>query len=198
MLQQQNRHALWLSYTTVIYNLGEGAVSIAAAVLAGSPALVGFGVDSFVESLSGLVMIWRFSGDREHREQHALRLVGLALLALALYVAYESIASLWEAAAPRPSLFGMAIAAVSLVTMPVLFTLKRRVARAVNACSLLADATQTLGCICLSIALLVGLGLNYLFGWWQADPIAGLLIAAYLAWEGVRALNDRHPCACQN
>jgi divalent metal cation (Fe/Co/Zn/Cd) transporter len=196
MLQQQNRNALRLSYATVAYNLVEGVIAVLAAISAGSPALIGFGADSFVESLSGLVMVWRFTGNGGHRERPAVRLVGLTLVILALYVAYESTAALLEDDPPQASLVGILIAIASLIVMPILFVLKRRVAKALNARSLLADARQTLGCVCLSVALLVGLGLNYSFGLWRADPIAGLLIAAYLAWEGYRALTERELCRC--
>lgn len=194
MTQQQ---ALRLSYFTVGYNILEGVVSIVFAIAAGSSALLGFGVDSFVESLSGLVMVWRFTGESgEHREQSAVQLVGSALLVLAAYVVYESTTQLYFGEEPEPSPVGIAIAVVSLVVMPVLFLLKRRVAKAVNSRSLLTDSKQTLGCIFLSVALLFGLGLNFLFGWWQADPIAGLVIAAFLVREGYRALKERELCAC--
>jgi divalent metal cation (Fe/Co/Zn/Cd) transporter len=196
MQQKDHRTALWLSYLTVAYNVVEGLIATAGAVIAGSPALMGFGIDSFVESLSGLVMIWRFSGDSEDREKKAAQLVGIALLILSLYVSYESFSELLETEPPKTSLVGIAIAILSLLVMPTLFVLKRRTAIALNARSLVADAKQTLGCIFLSIALLFGLGLNYLFGWWQADPIAALLIAAYLAWEGYRALTERELCEC--
>jgi divalent metal cation (Fe/Co/Zn/Cd) transporter len=196
MLRNQNRNALWLSYATVGYNVAEGVIAVAAAIVAGSPALTGFGIDSFVESLSGLVMIWRFTGRGEHREQRAVRLVGATLVMLALYVVYESVAALFENDPPQASLVGMLIAAASLIVMPILYVLKRRVAKALNARSLLADAAQTLGCMCLSVALLVGLGLNYFAGLWQADPLAGLLIAAYLTWDGYRAVTMRELCSC--
>ena len=187
------RQALRLSYFTVGYNVLEGIVSVVFALAAGSPALLGFGVDSFVESLSGLVMVWRFrAGD--HREQMAIRLVGLALVALALYVAYESATQLYFGEQPKPSPVGIAIAVASLVVMPALLLLKRRTAKAINSRSLMADAKQTLGCILLSVALLFGLGLNYLFGWWQADPIAGLIIAVFLGREGYRAIVERDLC----
>ena len=179
MTQRLHRQALLLSYFTVGYNVLEGVVSVAFAVIAGSPALLGFGVDSFVESLSGLVMVWRFKGG-EHREQTAIRLVGYALVILAAYVAYESVTQLYFREKPEPSPVGIAIAVVSLVVMPILFLLKRRTANMVNSRSLLADAKQTLGCILLSVALLFGLGTNYLFDWWWADPIAGLVIGLFL------------------
>jgi divalent metal cation (Fe/Co/Zn/Cd) transporter len=185
-----------LSYFTVGYNILEGIVSVVFALAAGSPALLGFGIDSFVESVSGLVMVWRFSAPGDHREQRAVQLVGFALLVLASYVAYESAAQLYFNEKPEPSPIGIVIALVSLVTMPILFIFKRRVAKAIQSRSLLADAKQTLGCILLSVALLFGLGFNYLFGWWQADPIAGLLIALFLAREGFGAVKERDLCQC--
>jgi divalent metal cation (Fe/Co/Zn/Cd) transporter len=195
MTRRPNRHALLLSYFTVGYNILEGLVSVVFAVAAGSPALLAFGVDSFVESLSGLVMVWRFSGESgELRELRAVRLVGCTLLALAAYVVYESATQLYFREEPKPSPVGIAIALVSLVVMPVLLLLKQRTAKAVNSRSLLADSKQTLACVLLSVALLFGLGLNYLLGWWQADPIAGLIIAAFLAREGYRALTERELC----
>jgi divalent metal cation (Fe/Co/Zn/Cd) transporter len=196
MTHRHHQQALLLSYFTVAYNVLEGLVSVVFAVLAGSPALLGFGVDSFVESLSGLVMVWRFTGAGEHREQTAVRLVAYALLILAAYVVYESATQLYFSEKPQVSPIGIAIALVSLVVMPTLFLLKRRTAKIVNSRSLFADASQTLGCILLSIALLFGLGLNYLLGWWQADPIAGLVIAVFLAREGRRALRERELCGC--
>ena len=195
MTHRHTRHALLLSYFTVAYNVLEGLVSVVFAVLAGSPALLGFGVDSFVESLSGMVMVWRFTGG-EHREQTAIRLVGWALLILSAYVTYEAASRLYFGEQPEPSPIGLVIAILSLAVMPALLILKRRAARAVNSRSLLADAKQTLGCILLSVALLFGLGLNWLYGWWQADPIAALVIAAFLAREGYRALNERELCEC--
>jgi divalent metal cation (Fe/Co/Zn/Cd) transporter len=105
------RQALRLSYFTVGYNVLEGVVSVVFALAAGSPALLGFGVDSFVESLSGLVMVWRFRAG-EHREQTAIRLVGCALLILAVYVAYESATHLYFGEQPEPSPVGIAIAVV--------------------------------------------------------------------------------------
>jgi divalent metal cation (Fe/Co/Zn/Cd) transporter len=194
-----------LSYFTVGYNVLEGIVSVLFAVLAGSSALLGFGVDSFVESLSGAVMVWRFSGGSgqlpgqiERREKMAARWVGSAVLILAAYVIYESALQLYSGEKPERSAVGIAIAVSSLVVMPALFILKRASAKALNSRSLLTDAMQTLGCILLSIALLLGLGLNYFFGWWQADPVAGLVIAAFLVREAYRALTEHELCVCQS
>jgi divalent metal cation (Fe/Co/Zn/Cd) transporter len=192
-----------LAYVTVGYNILEGVVSIVFARRAGSPALLGFGIDSFVESLSGLVMIWRFarsdqieSAANERRERIAIRLVAMSLIVLSLYVAYESIRKLYYQESLDRHLAGQVIAAVSLITMPILFVAKRRTAAAIESHSLAADAKQTLGCVVLSVALLVGSGLNYWLGWWQADPIAGLLIAAFLAREGWKAWATRDLCCC--
>jgi divalent metal cation (Fe/Co/Zn/Cd) transporter len=188
--------ALALSYATVGYNLLEGLVSVGFAFAAGSPALLGFGVDSFVESLSGMIMIWRFSEmrDDERREQLAIRLVGISLIMLAAYVAYDATAALYYGDAPTPTIAGLVIAVLSLVVMPTLYVLKRKTARAMHSRSLSADAKQTLACIMLSVALLIGTGLHYTVGWWQADPLAGLLIAAYLIREGYEAFTEQELC----
>ena len=184
-----------LSCVTVLYNVVEGLVSIAFALVAGSPALLGFGIDSFVESLSGVVMIWRFSrlGDDGQREQAAVRLVGVSLIVLAAYVAYDAVSALVERVPPEQSIAGVIIAVISLVTMPVLYILKRRTAAALHSKSLATDAKQTLACAMLSVALLIGTGLNYTHGLWQADPVAGLFIAAFLVREGYMAWKERDP-----
>jgi len=193
--------ALRLSYFTVIYNVFEGAVSVVFAFVAGSSALMGFGVDSFVESLSGMIMIWRFSRTSnvsiaagERKEKVAIRLVGLTLVILAGYVAYESCMMLYFSESPERYPAGILIAIVSLIVMPILYVAKRRTAEALRSRSLAADATQTLACMLLSMALLLGSGLHYFAGLWQADPIAGLVIAAFLIREGYKAWTEQHLC----
>jgi divalent metal cation (Fe/Co/Zn/Cd) transporter len=190
-----------LAYVTVGYNTLEGLISILFAVLAGSSALLGFGIDSFVESLSGMVMIWRFTrmsqltpAQAEQRERTAIRLVGLSLLILGGYVIYESTTMLYFGAGPTRSPAGLVIAIVSLIAMPVLYVWKRRTAAAIRSRSLAADAKQTLACVMLSVALLAGTGLHYLMGFWQADPIAGMVIAAYLIREGYHAWTEQDLC----
>jgi len=190
-----HKRALILSYITVGYNIIEGVVSLLAGFLAGSIALVGFGLDSFVESLSGGVMIWRFrkhgkvSEEEEERvERKATRLVAYTFFILAAYVLYESVKRLVLQEIPAPSLFGIIIAIVSIITMPFLFYMKYRTGKAINSKSLIADSKETLACVFLSLALLIGLGLNYLFGLWQADPIVGIIIAIYLSREGYEIL----------
>ncbi|MCL6621769.1 MAG: cation transporter [Syntrophobacterales bacterium] len=198
-----HRRALALSYLTVGYNLLEGLVAVAAGAWAGSIALVGFGLDSFVESLSGMVMIWRFRPharlsplEVERREQRAVKLVGLTFFILAAYVLYESAGKLWFQEPPEPTLLGIAIALISLMAMPLLYYLKDRTGRQLGSVSLMADARQTLACAFLSAALLLGLGANYLFGFWQADPAIGLLIGVVLVKEGVEAWRQGKLCAC--
>jgi divalent metal cation (Fe/Co/Zn/Cd) transporter len=189
------RKALFLAWFTVGYNIIEGVLSIAVGAASESVALVGFGLDSAVETLSGAVMIWRFrnydtiSEEEEERvERRATRLVGYTFIILAAYVVFESIRSLWGREVPERTLLGMLIAAVSLLVMPLLARVKYRTGQALGSRSLMADSRETLACSLLSAALLVGLGLNYAFGLWQADPLAGLLIAVFLVREGYEAL----------
>ena len=185
------------------YNLLEAAVSLFAAYLAGSVALAGFGLDSLVESLSGGIMIWRFrprpglTPEAEaQKEKLAIRLVGYTFFILAAYIIFESLRKLYEREMPDPSLLGIIIALVSIILMPTLFYLKRRTGRSLQSRSLLADAKQTLACFFLSVALFLGLGLNYLWGFWQADPIVGLLISAVLLKEGYATLTEEKLCSC--
>lgn len=196
--RQLHRRALVLSYITVGYNILEGIISIIAGAFAGSIALVGFGLDSFIESLSGGVMIWRFtqgtkkSKDEEERiEKKATRLVSYTFFILGAYILYESIQKLVASEIPEPSLLGIIIAVVSLVLMPILFYMKLKTAKALDSSSLIADAKETLACMFLSLALLLGLGLNYLADIWQADPIVGILIVIFLFREGYEILTEK-------
>ncbi len=189
------RRAFWLSYFTVGYNIIEGIISIFAGILAGSIALVGFGLDSFVESLSGGVMVWRFrkqeelSEEEEKRfENKAVRFVAYTFFILGAYVFYESIKKLYFKEIPGPSFLGIAIAIISIIIMPILFYAKYQTGKSLNSRSLIADSKETLACTFLSIALLLGLGLNYHYGFWQADPIVGLIIVIFLMREGYETL----------
>ncbi len=203
MTTNLQRRALLLSYFTVGYNVLEALVSLLAGYLAGSIALVGFGLDSLVESLSGGVMIWRFSHApelsaeaEERRERQAVTIVGYTFLVLGAYVLVESLKKLYFQEIPSPSLLGIIIALVSLVVMPAVFIIKYRTGKSLNSRSLMADSKQTLACAWLSLALLIGLGLNYFYGFWQADPVIGLVVVAFLVKEGVTALKERKLCAC--
>ena len=195
-----SRKALLLSCFTVGYNVLEGVVSIIVGELAGSIALVGFGLDSFVESLSGGVMIWRFrkhgklsEEEEENIERKAEKFVGYSFFVLAIYVLYESINKLVSQETADPSLFGIVIAIVSLIVMPILFYQKYKIGKALGSRSLIADSKETLACMFLSFALLVGLGANYLFNLWQADPIVGLIIVIFLVKEGIETLRGEVP-----
>ena len=190
--------ALALSFFTVGYNVLEGVVAVVAAIMAGSSALLGFGLDSFVESLSGMVMIWRFweygpEADEEETakaEQKATRFVGFTFFILGAYVVFDSTRTLVKQEPPDTSVVGLALAVLSLIVMPVLFYLKYRLGRSIGSESLVADSTETLACVLLSVALLVGLGINYLWQIWWADSAAALVIAALIFKEGYSTLQE--------
>jgi len=189
------KKALILEYFTVGYNIIEGVVSVLVGLAAGSVALVGFGLDSFVESLSGVIMIWRLEKcdsvckeEEEKSEKRAVKLIGLTLFILAGYVLYESLKKLLIKEIPEPTIFGIIIAFVSIIIMIPLFFLKNKIGKAQRMESLISDAKQTIACVFLSCAVLLGIGLNYLFGFWWADPLAALIIVAFLVEEGLAAL----------
>jgi divalent metal cation (Fe/Co/Zn/Cd) transporter len=187
-----------LEVLTLGWNVVEGVVSVVAGAIAGSASLVGFGVDSFIESLSGGVLLWRLQ-DGEHgeaRERLALRLVGISFLLLAAYVAWESVSKLVTREAPEASPLGIAIAALSLVVMPLLARAKRRVAAGLGSRAMHADSRQTDLCAYLSAILLAGLALNAAFGWWWGDPVAGLVMAPIIVKEGIDALRGER-CECE-
>ena len=197
------RKALYLAYFTIAYNVVECALALVAGARAGSIALVGFGLDSLVESLSGGVMIYRFArhatlspAEEERLERRAVKIVGYTFFILAAYVLYESLEKLIFQEPPAPSLLGLCIALASIIVMPGLFVLKYRTGKSLGSASLMADSKQTLACAMLSVALLIGLGLNYWFGIWQADPGIGLVIAALLFREGYQALKTEKLCSC--
>lgn len=194
-----SRRGRFLAWLTVAWNAVEAAVSIGAGALAGSTSLVGFGVDSLIEGSSGAVMLWRFAGgaDGEDRERLALRLVGISFLLLAAYLLHESAGALLTGERPDASVPGIAIAALSLVVMPLLARAKRRVARALDSRAQQADSRQTDLCACLSAILLAGLGLNALLGWWWADPAAGLVMVPIIVREGWGAVRGE-ACDCHD
>jgi divalent metal cation (Fe/Co/Zn/Cd) transporter len=185
-----------LEYLTIGWNLLEGLVAVGAGVVAGSTALVGFGIDSFIESLSGGAVLWRLRSDEdaERRERVALRLVGVSFLALAAYVAFDAVKALVYREPPDASYVGIALAVLSLVAMPLLARAKRRVAAGLNSRAMQADSRQTDICAYLSAILLSGLILNALFGWWWADPAAALVMTPIIVKEGVEALRGETCC----
>jgi divalent metal cation (Fe/Co/Zn/Cd) transporter len=186
------KKALFLEYFTVGYNLLEAFVSILFGSLANSIALIGFGLDSIVESLSGMVLVWRLlkhgkiSAEQEEKiEKRAQRFVAISFFILSAYVLYELIGKLIRQEIPEPSLPGIIIAIVSIIVMPILMMQKYRTGQSINSKALIADSKETLACAFLSVALLIGLSTNYLFGFWQADPIVGIIIVIFLVREGI-------------
>lgn len=193
------RRGQWLSWATLAYNMLEGVVSIVAGILAGSVALIGFGVDSVIEFAASAAALWRLSADvdpvrRERAERHTLRIVGVLFLALAAYVAWDAGTALLAREAPDESPIGIAIAAASLVVMPLLARAKRGVAVALGSRALRAEAQQTQLCTYLSAILLAGLALNAAVGWWWADPAAALVMVPIIAREGIEGLRGHDPC----
>ena len=191
------KRGLHLEYLTVGWNVVEGFVAVAAGIAAGSIALIGFGVDSFVETISGAVIIWRLMAEirgryddeaMERIEQRAERIVGVAFLLLAAYVGFEAVRALINREAPDASPVGIALTAVSIVVMLWLARAKRRTGEALGSRALLADAQQTYACWYLSVVALAGLALNAAFGFWWADPLAALGITVLLVREGLEAL----------
>ena len=190
LAEADRQQAIRLEYFTIGWNSLEAVVALAAGWLAGSIALVGFGLDSIIETASGAVLLWRLRqrGDFEAAaESRALRFVGLTFFLLAAYVTFESVRDLRGARQPAESLLGIALAAVSLIVMPLLGRAKRRLARQLNSRALAADGMETYVCSYLSAALLLGLGLNAWLGWWWADPVAALLMVAFMLREGLEA-----------
>lgn len=190
-MEKLYKKGLLLEYFTVGYNVIEAAVSIAFGHIANSIALIGFGLDSVVESLSGMVLIWRLrqhgkisEKEEEAAERKATKFVALTFFILGLYVLFQSVKKLIIKEIPEPSLPGIIIAFVSLVVMPLLSWQKLRTGHQIQSQALIADSKETLACFFLSGALLLGLGSNYLFGFWQADPAVGLIIVVFLFREG--------------
>jgi cation diffusion facilitator family transporter len=186
------QQALFLEYFTVAYNVCEAVVSIFFGAMAGSIALVGFGLDSIVESLSGVVLIWRLrmhgkiSEEEEERiEKKAMGFVAYTFFILGAYVLFQSVKKLVLEEIPDPSVPGIIIASVSLIIMPVLSFRKKSIGERIGSSALIADSKETLVCSFLSLALLLGLASHALFGFWQADAIVGLVIVFYLFREGL-------------
>lgn len=190
------RRVRLLVAATITYNTIEAVVAISAGAVASSAALIGFGLDSVIEIGSAAAVAWQFSGpDPRSRERIALRIIAFSFFALAAYIAVESTRALFGAAEAAPSTVGIALAAVSLVVMPLLSGAQRRAGRELGSASAVADSKQTLLCAYLSGVLLLGLVLNSAFGWSWADPVAALVIAAVAVREGREAWRGEH-CGC--
>lgn len=194
--RQLGRRAQLLAAASVSYNVIEAVIAITAGLIAGSIALIGFGLDSIVEVSSGLIILWQFRNPLpESRERQALRLMALSFFALAAYVTFELIRALSTGHDPDPSPVGIGLAIASLLIMPFLSWAQRRTGRSLGSNAVVADSAQTLLCTYLSAVLLVGLVLDATLGWSWADPIAGLVIAAVAVREGLEAWRG-DGCAC--
>jgi len=198
------RRGLGLEIFTLLWNVLEGVVAVAAGTVSGSVALIGFGVDSFVETASAVVVGWRLRAELrdgsaeagERFEPVASRIAGALLLALSTYIVIDAGRRLLGfGSEARESLLGIALTSVSMVVMPFLGWAKLRTATALQSRALRADAYETIACAWLSLTTLVGLVLNALFGWWWADPLAALCLVPLIVREGLEGLRGGE-CAC--
>ena len=197
--QSTVRRGQWLSWLTLGYNSLEGVIAVGAGLLAGSIALVGFGVDSLIEVTASVAALWRLNSDvdpieRERAELATLRVVGVLFVALGIYVTWDAASALLKQEAPEESTVGIALAVASLIVMPLLARAKRKVAIALNSRALRSEAQQTQLCTYLSAILLGGLALNAVFGWWWADPVAALVMVPIIGKEGIEALRGHDTC----
>ena len=193
---ERGRH---LEYFTILWNSLEGLAALISGSVAGSVALVGFGLDSLIEVTSGGALLWRLDRDgntfsREKAERRTLRIVGSCFLLLAVYIAYDSLDSLVRGQAPGRSLPGIVVATASLIAMPMLSRAKRRISLGLGSAAMAADARQADFCAYLSAILLGGLLLNALLGMWWADPVAGLVMVPIIAREGVAGWRGKTCC----
>jgi divalent metal cation (Fe/Co/Zn/Cd) transporter len=181
------RRARLLAWGGIGWHVAEFAIAIAAGVAASSIALVGFGADSLIEAVAGAVVLWLFTGNRRGShtaERRAQQLIAASFFLLAAYVGVEAIRTLAGGDHPRTSWIGIGLASFTAPTMPLLARAKRRIGKQLHSAATVKEASQTQLCAYLSVALLLGLGANALAGWWWADPITALLIAAVAIKEG--------------
>jgi divalent metal cation (Fe/Co/Zn/Cd) transporter len=192
------RRARALSWLSLVWMGAEGAIAITAGILAGSIALIGFGIDSAIEGAASLVIVWRFTGHRllsRAAEQRAQKLVAVQFFLLAPYVAFEAVRHLVTAHEADISVLGMVLTATSLIGMPFLGIAKQRLARTLGSSATHGEGAQNLLCAYLAGAVFLGLAGNALFGWWWLDPIAALLVAAVALREGVETWRGEGCCA---
>jgi cation diffusion facilitator family transporter len=193
-----HRRALWLEYFTVGWNVIEGVVAIGAGLLAGSVALVGFGVDSSIEVISALGLLWRLGKagpeatvqEESGAERRALYVVAATFFLLAAYITFEAVTGLLGREAPDRSTVGLVLSVLSLVIMSALAYMKQRTGHQMGSRALVADAAETWVCSYLSLALLAGVGLHELFGWWWADPVGALAMLPVILWQGWETLGE--------
>jgi divalent metal cation (Fe/Co/Zn/Cd) transporter len=193
------RRGLRLNYLTISYNVVEAVVSLGAGWMAGSVALVGFGIDSLIEVTASGAAQWRLHADldvprRVRVERITVRIIGWSFLALAAYVLIDAAKSLWLRERPDGSTVGIVLLALSAIVMPVLARAKRRVARGLSSRALEADAAQTSLCAYLSVIALAGVALNAALGWWWADPVAALAMVPIIVKEGLGGVRGQPAC----
>jgi cation diffusion facilitator family transporter len=196
--EELHRRALRLEWLTTSWNVIEAVIAIAAGVVSRSIALVAFGADSLIEVLSSVGVLWRLltagpeasAEEHERAEGRALIVVGVTFFLLAAYIVVDAGVALAKAEAPENSSLGLVLSVASLMAMPALGIAKQRTARMMGSKALEADAVETWVCAYLSAALLLGLGLHRLFGWWWADPAGALIMVPFIAWQGRRAIRE--------
>ena len=196
--ERLHRRGLILEWFTVAWNVVEAVVAIGVGLVVGSVALVGFGVDSGIEVISAVALLWRLyrAGPNASAEEHgeaerkALYLVAATFLLLAGYITYEAVGALLSGEGPESSAVALALSIVSIVVMPTLAYLKGRTGREMGSRALVADSVETWVCAYLSIALLGAVGLNAAFGWWWADPVGALAMLPVILWQGWETLGE--------
>jgi cation diffusion facilitator family transporter len=196
--EQLHRRGVRLEWFTVAWNVVEGVVAIGAGLLTGSVSLIGFGADSFIEVISAVALLWRLrkagpnasAKERGDAERRALYLVATTFFLLAAYIAYEAGGALLSGEGPEDSTVGLVLSVVSLLVMPALAYGKQRTGQEMGSEALEADAAETWVCSYLSLALLVGVGLNAAFGWWWADPLGALAMLPVIVWQGWETLGE--------
>ena len=196
--EELHRRGVRLEWFTVAWNVVEGVVAIGAGLLTGSVSLIGFGADSFIEVISALVLLWRLrkagpnasAEARGEAERRALYLVAATFFLLSAYIAYEAVGALLSGQGPEDSTAGLVLSVISLLVMPALAYGKQRTGREMGSEALKADAAETWVCSYLSLALLVGVGLNAAFGWWWADPVGALAMLPVILWQGFETLGE--------
>jgi divalent metal cation (Fe/Co/Zn/Cd) transporter len=195
-LERRTRALAWAG---IAWHVLECAIAVAAGLAASSIALLGFGMDSAIESAAGLVVVWLFASRRSGSavaERRAQRLIAGSFFALAAYIAVEAVRSLIESAEPSASWVGIGLAAVTAPTMPLLARAKRRLGRQLGSHAAVSEGAQTMLCAYLSVGLLIGLGANAVLGWWWADPLCALAIAGVAVREGVMSWRDEADGCC--
>lgn len=186
-----------LSWFSLAYMAAEGTIAITAAVLAGSVALLGFGLDSVIEGLASVIIIWRFTGTRtlsETAEARALKAVAVTFFLLAPYIAFDAVTTLLAGDRADTSWLGIGLSIASLIVMPLLGVAKKRLGSRLDSGATSGEGTQNLLCAYLAAAVLVGLLGNTLLGWWWLDPVIGLGIAAIAVREGIEAWQGEECC----